>query len=239
MSTPITNPSSSSNLREIPDNQEVFIDRDGANSIVVDIGERVAEEGIHTDEEAFAFHIEDSIDANDRLCVGSFDSVTMSNLPNVPAYTTVAMTKPLGAGEDAFGKGTEGPIKFTALWMLLLRLEDQNADILITVNVPYEFAEGGKEEFAMATKVEDATHRSTDALKALAIGGRGNIQAGEKIATAGKAIEATGHEAVGFRDLGMMSPFAEQMVEEMGGGSEMLETIISSFQIRDWSLFVN
>ena len=238
MSNISTNFSSSSKLREIPDNEEVYVDCNGPGSIIIDISERVDGDGIHTDEEAFAYHIEDSIDPKNRLCVGSFERVEVSSLPNVPAYTTTAMTTPVEAEED-IGKIAGGTVKFVAIWLLLVRLKDQGTDILITVNVPYETVEGVKEEAKMAMKIADATERIAKALKKLPNGGDSRCKAAEEIAQAGQVIQANGLEIVKLSETAMLGPFAELSAEEMEDGNEIKEAILSSFQIRDWGMFVN
>jgi hypothetical protein len=49
----------SSEIREVPSNQEVFLDRDGFSSIVVDILERVDK---RSNEEALDYHFSDIVD---------------------------------------------------------------------------------------------------------------------------------------------------------------------------------
>jgi hypothetical protein len=47
-----------SEIRQVPDNQEVYLDKDGFTSIVVDILERVEK----PDNEALKFHLNDIVD---------------------------------------------------------------------------------------------------------------------------------------------------------------------------------
>lgn len=52
-----------SKLREVPDNQEVWIDKDGFTSIIFDITERVgpAGSGLESDGRALTVHLEDLV----------------------------------------------------------------------------------------------------------------------------------------------------------------------------------
>ena len=131
-----------SDIRQIPDNQEVWLDRFGSTSIIIDISKRVASEEIYTDEQAFGFHIEDSADPKDRLCVYAIHRETMRMVAHAPAYLTVAITRPKEPNAAASGNSdvsaNESDIQFTATAMILLRLEEQDTDILISVNIPYQ-----------------------------------------------------------------------------------------------------
>lgn len=55
--------SAASKLREVPDNQEVWIDKDGFTSIIFDITERVgpAGNGLESDGKALTIHLEDLV----------------------------------------------------------------------------------------------------------------------------------------------------------------------------------
>lgn len=58
-----TNFADVSRLRKVPDNQEVYIDKDGFTSIIVDITERVgpAGGGLEPDGRALTTHLEDLV----------------------------------------------------------------------------------------------------------------------------------------------------------------------------------
>ena len=49
-----------SEIRQVPDNQEVYLDKDGFSSIVVDILERVE----RPDDEALKFHLQDIVEVD-------------------------------------------------------------------------------------------------------------------------------------------------------------------------------
>ena len=88
------------------------------------------------------------------------------------------MTKPSGVAEDEGAEGESG-VKFTVVWILLVRLMEKKTDIVITVNVPFE--------------------------------GNGVV---------------------------VKDPWAEQKVEEIERGEQIVRVLQESFQIRDWDLFV-
>ena len=138
-----------SKLRQIPDHQEVYLKGDGLASIIFDVLERVT--GFDTDEEAFKYHLEDVADGGDGIRVWGIDRVTMAKLPygsslelSIPlpdnhisigsAYTLFATTYSQKNNVPAAGNAVPD---FTAVIMILVRLAQQNTDILITINVPH------------------------------------------------------------------------------------------------------
>ncbi|MCJ1310966.1 multicopy suppressor of ts gsp1 [Agyrium rufum] len=119
-----------SKLRQIPNNQEVFLDRDGFTSIIIEVNERVEE----TDTlEALKYHLEDVVDGGDQIRTWQASNTQMLKLPNLPAATLLATVHP----SDMMDTGKEETPKFTAMIMLIIRLTEQAADILITINVPH------------------------------------------------------------------------------------------------------
>jgi hypothetical protein len=121
-----------SQYREVPDTQEVYVSRtyDTDISIIVDICERVTH-GSGTDSEAIAMHWDDIALSDDRRTNKIFSTVSISlpNLPGAKAYSVV--------GTVSSPQTTTEPPLFTALLMTIVRLEQQKADIVITVNVPF------------------------------------------------------------------------------------------------------
>jgi len=125
-----------STIRQVPDNQEVYLDKDGFTSIIFDITERVGPPGSTdaTDGAALTIHLEEIVDSDvDTLKVWSTTVTQFSKLPEgTPAYTLIAtQTPPI----DPDSK-TSAP-DFTAIVLNLIRLEKESTDILITINVPH------------------------------------------------------------------------------------------------------
>ena len=77
----------SSNIREVPDHQEIYLDTSGFSSVIVEIAERVSDPP--TDQEALKFHFEDIVDEHDASRVWHTDVAQLVHLPYVypfPSY---------------------------------------------------------------------------------------------------------------------------------------------------------
>jgi hypothetical protein len=135
-----------SKLRQVPDNQEVWIDRDGFTSIIFDITERVGPsgQGPKIDGRALTTHLEELVGSDkDSLKIWNTAETEFSRLEQrFPAYTLISTQTPQ-AGQS---KERSSAPDFTALIMTLLRLEKYNTDILITINVPHIKGEYDEEE---------------------------------------------------------------------------------------------
>lgn len=126
-----------SKLRQVPDNQEVWIDEEGFTSIIFDITERVGPSGSgpKIDGQAMTDHLEDMVGADiNTVKIWNTAETEFSRLDKgTPAYTLISTQTPrVRPGEQQ----SSAP-DFTAIVMTLLRLEKQKTDILITVNVPH------------------------------------------------------------------------------------------------------
>jgi len=74
----------SSTIRQVPDHQEVYLDKDGFTSIIFDITERVGlpGSGAATDGAAMTTHLEDIVDSDtDTVKVWSTSATLFSKLP--------------------------------------------------------------------------------------------------------------------------------------------------------------
>jgi hypothetical protein len=73
-----------STIRQVPDNQEVYLDKDGFTSIIFDITERVGPPGSTdaTDGAALTIHLEEIVDSDvDTLQVWSTTRTEFTKLP--------------------------------------------------------------------------------------------------------------------------------------------------------------
>ena len=87
MSQGNTNTISGSTIRQVPDHQEVYLDKDGFTSIIFDITERVgtAGSGPAVDGAALTTHLEDIVDSDvDTVKVWNTSNTQFSKLPFVP-----------------------------------------------------------------------------------------------------------------------------------------------------------
>jgi hypothetical protein len=151
---------SHSNIRQVPDNQEVYLDGDGFSSVVVEILERVD----LPDGEALEYHLRDLVDDEEDdvtaektkvwwradarggklpwvwcidlpflLCSFLLHTDTLRPYrPNTPTYNLLATSPP---GEKQQGRANEP--EFVAIMLTLIRLVDQETDMLVTINVPH------------------------------------------------------------------------------------------------------
>ncbi|KAH6847401.1 hypothetical protein B0I37DRAFT_374982 [Chaetomium sp. MPI-CAGE-AT-0009] len=138
-----------SQIRQVPDNQEVYIDENGFTSIIFDITQRVSApgEGLERDGRALTIHLEDLVgDDTDSVKVWNTTETQFSHLDDgTPAYTLIATQTPQ-ADESRRGSTPD----FTALILTLLRFEKEKADVLITINVPHIKGEYDEEEVDLA-----------------------------------------------------------------------------------------
>ncbi|KAI1501531.1 hypothetical protein F5X99DRAFT_382215 [Biscogniauxia marginata] len=135
-----------STLRQVPDNQEVWIDKDGFTSIIFDITERVGGPGSspEIDGRSLTVHLEDLVGEDlDRVKVWNTTPTIFSHLDeDIPAYTLIATQTPPSAPAGSHS----GAPDFTAIILTLVRLEREKTDLLITINVPHIKGEYDEED---------------------------------------------------------------------------------------------
>ncbi|EKG10665.1 Ran-interacting Mog1 protein [Macrophomina phaseolina MS6] len=135
-----------STFRQVPDTQEVYLDKDGFTSIIFDLAERLDESQAQNDHEALKYHFQDIVgDTNDATQFWQSNAATLARMPNTPAYTLIATQHPTAEPENR-----KPQPDFTALLLVLVRLAEQKTDIVITVNVPHVPGEYAKEEVDFA-----------------------------------------------------------------------------------------
>ncbi|OAL46271.1 Mog1p/PsbP-like protein [Pyrenochaeta sp. DS3sAY3a] len=115
-----------SQIRQVPDHQEVYLDAEGYSSIVVEILEYVNKP---SDEEALQYHFADLVD-------GTGDATTLVNqgraqIKNNPVLSLTFIQTPQNPNPRR--KEPE----FAYIHLLLLRLKEQGTDILVTINIPH------------------------------------------------------------------------------------------------------
>ncbi|KAK3321665.1 hypothetical protein B0H66DRAFT_638221 [Apodospora peruviana] len=138
-----------SKLRQVPDNQEVYIDKDGFTSIIFDITERVGPSGggLEEDGRAMTTHLEELVgDDVDTVKVWNTTETQFTKLHiDIPAYTLIATQTPKVDTRERLSAPD-----FTALILTLVRLEKEQTDILITINVPHIKGEYDEDEVDLA-----------------------------------------------------------------------------------------
>ncbi|PVI07724.1 Mog1p/PsbP-like protein [Periconia macrospinosa] len=118
-----------SQIRQVPDHQEVYLDTNGYSGVIFEILEYVDK----PDEEALQYHFADLVD-------GTGDATNLLNqgkgvMENThPVHTlTFIQTPPPPTPSSAHRKAPD----YIAIHLLLLRLKDHGTDILITINAPH------------------------------------------------------------------------------------------------------
>ncbi|KAH9879827.1 hypothetical protein J1614_001851 [Plenodomus biglobosus] len=127
-----------SQIRQIPDHQEVYLDANGYSSIVVEILEYV-DKG--SDEAALQYHFGDLVaGTGDATRVVEQGGARMRGLQNTPIQSLTFIQTPQDPNANPRRKVPE----FTYIHLLLLRLKQQGTDIMVTINVPHYAGEYDK-----------------------------------------------------------------------------------------------
>lgn len=167
---------SHSDLRQIPDHQELFLSRTTLSNLIYEINERVSEETAlaalqsspssailgpnpgaspeFIDKAAALYHLNDIRDDDgDVMRVVTPQQVTLQKLAGARAYRGIVQMSSAPAREGvapsiggaAAGSSADGGLESSvSVHYLLVRLEEQETDILIFVNIPHkEFDEKG------------------------------------------------------------------------------------------------
>ncbi|KAK6363190.1 multicopy suppressor of ts gsp1 [Orbilia blumenaviensis] len=129
-----------SNIRQVPDNQECFIDITGLATLIFELNERVEKEN---DEEAIIFHLSDIFEDSPYKIWKSWklETAEAPQLDGIPAYAMVLTTPYVENRRDKVGHESQ----FVALAVVIVRLEKQKTDIVITANMPHSFEEATAE----------------------------------------------------------------------------------------------
>lgn len=123
-----------SDIREVPDHQEIYLDASGFSSIIVEIAERVTQPA--ADDEALKFHFHDIVEEQDTGRIWYTDNANLPLFPpNTPCYTLLATTTP----PPATNGNVQRPLTpaYTAMILTLIRLIPQSTDIVVTINIPH------------------------------------------------------------------------------------------------------
>ncbi|KAK6516699.1 multicopy suppressor of ts gsp1 [Arthrobotrys conoides] len=135
-----TNWTDLSNIRQVPDNQECFIDITGLATLIFELNERVEKEN---DEEAVKFHLSDIFEESPYKIWKSWrlDAGEAPQLDGLPAYAMLLTTPYVENRRDRVGHESQ----FVALAVVIIRLEKQKTDIVITANMPHSLQEAAAE----------------------------------------------------------------------------------------------
>ncbi|KAI9670088.1 MAG: hypothetical protein M1829_004816 [Trizodia sp. TS-e1964] len=117
-----------SDIRQVPDNQEIYLDRSGSTNIIFDITERV--ETTADDQAALVYHLEDIVESVEEMKIWATHPAVVPSLPPTTQILTTLAT--------STSPGNQVPAAdFTAILLTLIRLEAQKTDLLVVVNIPH------------------------------------------------------------------------------------------------------
>ncbi|KAH0610000.1 uncharacterized protein H6S33_012546 [Morchella sextelata] len=137
-----------SNFREVPDNQEVYVSMTDGNdtSIIFDIAQRVEAPSGPSDMDAVDYHFKDvAVDQDRTTKIWNKRPISAPHHSDKPAYQVIGTVS---------ARPTEQPTDpptFIAIIMTILRLKEQTADIVITVNIPFDNPEIVRSEKCIAS----------------------------------------------------------------------------------------
>ncbi|XP_049444184.1 ran guanine nucleotide release factor [Epinephelus fuscoguttatus] len=122
-----------SELREIPDNQEVFSHEHTDQSLIVEL---VEYQGQVADQDAARYHFEDIADSNKALEPGAFEVPGAVQLPKSELSLSDCSSAWVLTGTQCVSKFNEEARNTVTLHLGLFRLPQFSTDVLITFNDP-------------------------------------------------------------------------------------------------------
>ncbi|KAH0544002.1 hypothetical protein FGG08_001769 [Glutinoglossum americanum] len=127
-----------SDIRQVPDHQEVYLDKDGFASIIFDLTEQP--DSVTTDEAALKLHLDDIFDSDDDVKLWYQNTTRLLHFPEQTPIYTIFKTKHFpqeaSGGSRPLTDFRATPI-FTGVLVTIVRLKAQTTDIVITINVPH------------------------------------------------------------------------------------------------------
>ncbi|XP_051233962.1 ran guanine nucleotide release factor [Dicentrarchus labrax] len=122
-----------SELREIPDNQEVFAHAHTDQSLIVEL---VEYQGQVADQDAARYHFEDIAGSNKALEPGAFEVTSVVPLPKSELCLADCSSAWMLTGTQCVSKFNEEARNTVTLHLGLFRLPQFSTDVLITFNDP-------------------------------------------------------------------------------------------------------
>ncbi|KAI8340619.1 hypothetical protein BC941DRAFT_417711 [Chlamydoabsidia padenii] len=129
-----------SQIRQIPDNQEVFVDMQTQQSLIIELLEKVEQ----LDEDCAKFHFEQIAEHNNATSY-SIESIEHESVdiaaPKLPLDTTIYFVR----GIQNVAKFNEEAVNHVELVMAVVRLEKVETDLIISLNAPIKVAPNSSE----------------------------------------------------------------------------------------------
>ncbi|XP_067368545.1 ran guanine nucleotide release factor [Channa argus] len=143
-----------SDLREIPDNQEVFAHAHTDQSLIVEL---VEYQGRVADQDAARYHFEDIAGSNKALEPGAFEVTSLTALPKSEVCLSECSSAWMLIGTQRVSKFNEEARNTVTLHLGLLRLPQFSTDVLITFNDPQSISPDSSSAAALGTLKEPWT----------------------------------------------------------------------------------
>jgi len=125
-----------SHVRQVPDHQEVFVDRDSEMSFIVEI---VAYSGDVSNASAPGYYFTDLAECNEAKNVTVDSSAVITDASFAPLLGDKAVAKCAIAGRQTVSKfrQDDAPLEVVQIVLVVIRLPHVDTDLLLSVNVPY------------------------------------------------------------------------------------------------------
>ncbi|KAI8137226.1 hypothetical protein BJV82DRAFT_583867 [Fennellomyces sp. T-0311] len=157
-----------SQVRQIPDNQEVFVDTVTQQSLIIELLEPVEAQ----DEAIARFHFEQLARDNDAV------SAEIQNIQRAPAETTTPRLPPSTTIVHVL-RGSQKVAKFdeakkmayntVEIMMAVVRLEQVSTDLVISINAPVLVAPGSSDQQEAGTTILSVEEHMQQALHQLQV----------------------------------------------------------------------
>lgn len=143
-----------SELREIPDNQEVFAHAHTDQSLIVEL---VEYQGQVVDQDAARYHFDDIAGSNKALEPGAFEVTSIVALPKSELSLSVCSSAWMLTGTQCVSKFNEEARNTVTIHLGLFRLPQFSTDVLITFNDPQSISPESSSASAAGTHREPWT----------------------------------------------------------------------------------
>uniref|UniRef100_UPI0037E9B252 ran guanine nucleotide release factor n=1 Tax=Semicossyphus pulcher TaxID=241346 RepID=UPI0037E9B252 len=150
-----------SELREIPDNQEVFAHKHTDQSLIVELVEYQAQV---SDQDAARYHFEDIAGSNKASEPGAFQVTGVVPLPKSDLSLSDCSSAWMLTGTQCVSKFNEEARNTVTLHLSLLRLPQFSTDVLISFNDPQSISPASSSAASAGTHREPWTVQDFQAL---------------------------------------------------------------------------
>ncbi|KAM6921952.1 ran guanine nucleotide release factor [Xenentodon cancila] len=145
-----------SELREVPDNQEVFAHAHTDQSFIVEL---VEYQGQVADHDAGRYHFEDIAGSNNAADPGASEVTGVVALPKPELSLSECSCAWICTGTQCVSKFNEEAMNTVSVHLAVLRLPQFSTDVLVTFNDPQSISPGSSSASALDTHGEPWTEQ--------------------------------------------------------------------------------